>query len=98
MIVKKYLAIFSSKVDKSGKKRLHFKTFPNPVSDVIKFDFVGKNSFHVSIFDCKGAKVLETQLCIQKRQINVRKLPSGVYYLKVNSDKVNKFEKLIIQK
>lgn len=69
----------------SAKKNL--KIYPNPVDDILSFDFPSESRYnhdsYFSIYSSDGRKI-ESGSLINDR-INVQKLPSGLYLLKLNS-------------
>lgn len=85
-------------INRDSKISRSFKSYPNPVSSIVNFNFQSDNLFQVSIFDNKGRLLLSDMLDNKKRQIYVDKLPAGIYYLKVRSGGINRAEKIIIQK
>lgn len=76
-----------------------FNTFPNPVKDIIYAEvseliIEGK----LKIIDTKGTLIYEISINNQQNiEIDVSFLPSGIYYLTINSDKVNISKRIVKQ-
>lgn len=76
-----------------------FNNFPNPVKDIIYAEvseliIEGK----LKIIDTKGTLIYEISINNQQNiEIDVSFLPSGIYYLTVNSDKVNTSKRFVKQ-
>ncbi len=69
--------------------------YPNPASDVIKFDTdLRLESFR--IFDAFG-RVVKQGALYQTAQIPVNDLPSGAYFVRLKSDKGSLIKKLVVQ-
>ena len=66
------------------------KVYPNPASDVLNISVPGLNGNQNSIrvVDMKGTVMMEEKITRSLQQINISRLPKGVYMLKlVNGDK-----------
>ncbi len=64
------------------------KMYPNPTSDIVYFN---KNIKKVSVYNSLGKRVLETT----KDNFNTKLYPSGVYIVKIESDRGTSIKKLI---
>jgi len=75
----------------NGMNRI--SVYPNPTSDVIKIEKLKPNS-SLELTDNSG-KLVKTISNIQsdKTEINIKNLPSGIYYLKVDGQSVHKIIK-----
>jgi hypothetical protein len=71
-----------------GLQELEFKILPNPASDLIKITFNSNSNenFEAAIFDVKGIMVLNSIINKSSNQINIDKLDSGIYLLRLISD------------
>ena len=71
---------------------------PNPTKDKISIslpEITGKNQ--LSIFNINGEKVLERQLTDNETQIDISVLSRGVYFVRVQDEKMTEVTKLIKQ-
>lgn len=69
----------------------NIKIYPNPASDMLQFDL--NNIDKIEIFDINGnLKLIDKSV----RNVNITDLPSGVYFLRIYTDKSIYIEKLII--
>jgi len=63
------------------------KIYPNPAQDYLTIDWQGTETLALQLFDALGKEVLtETILPKTKQQLDVSKLPKGVYLLQVNGE------------
>jgi len=79
--------------DKDFEIAFDFSIYPNPASDIINIKSISTIDT-IEMFDLLGKQVLVTE---QTEQIKVNDLPSGVYLLKVYSDKGNMTKKVVIE-
>lgn len=80
--------------NKSSENQLvDFSVYPNPASESFKIG-VHAEVLSVEIFNIMGAKVLSVE---GKREINVSELQSGIYFLKIETDKGILNQKLIVR-
>ena len=71
------------------------KVFPNPASDYVILDLPVAGDYKVEIYNQFGQRVLFKNVKSQK--VNLRlDLDSGIYFLKVSSDKMELSRKLIV--
>ncbi len=68
--------------------------YPNPAKDKLWFNSMDKN-LHIVIFAVDGSRVMERE--INQAVLDISKLHSGLYYLKVRLDDVEQVFKLIKQ-
>ncbi len=66
--------------------------YPNPVKDVLHIDKVDSNDIQVEIYNTAGDKLVDVR---NKNRISVSHLSSGVYFVKVITDKGVYSKKLI---
>jgi len=82
----KFLA--TSEVSKSK-----ISVYPNPSSDVVKIENLKPNSL-LELIDSSGKSVKTiSNIKSDKTEINIKNLPSGIYYLKVDGQAVQKIIK-----
>jgi hypothetical protein len=75
-------------IDNSDLESGSLTIFPNPSSNmiIIKGEYL-KGKFPVNIFDTKGKLMLSTCTKPENQfEINISQLPSGLYYLKINTE------------
>ena len=72
-----------------------FKMYPNPVEDVLHFSIQNNTIEHIKLIDINGKIVLEASNDIE--QLNVSKLPSGLYLLQIKTS-LGSISKKIIKK
>ncbi len=72
--------------------------FPNPATDVvvITFDANEFNTARITILDTKGNVVMETEVQESQSTLNISKLETGVYFVKIDAAQFNKVSKLIV--
>ena len=69
------------------------KIFPNPVDDVLKIGNLGEVSL-IKIYDSSGKLVIQTiEQGNKTLEINVKYLPAGNYFVKINDEKIVKIIK-----
>lgn len=63
------------------------KVYPNPASDVLNISVPGltTNQATVRVVDMKGTVMMEERITRNLQQLNISKLPKGVYMLKLNN-------------
>ncbi|MGB3605853.1 DUF7619 domain-containing protein [Psychroserpens sp.] len=84
----------------SDKDLTAFEVFPNPAKDNITIQ-TNQNSFGnitVSIVDIQGKLILESQISeVQRFDIDISAIQSGLYFVKLNSNGKSLIKKLIIE-
>ncbi len=72
--------------------------YPNPVSNG-KIYITSKNasSKEITIYDVLGKRVLQTNLNVNNKEVNVSVLNSGVYIIKIQEGDASTTRKLIIK-
>jgi len=88
--------------DAENTSGLSVSIYPNPATSVVNLTIsTGENNFVVTIFDMQGRQVnvfdLQAHNGFASQVINVSALSKGVYYLRIQSVKINKTEKLIVK-
>ena len=74
-------------VESPGETLAGFSISPNPVADILRFDFEGISeigSVYVTLNDVSGHAVFSGE--IFEKQLDVKSLPSGIYFLKVETE------------
>lgn len=84
---------------------LSFSTFPNPFSSQIQIKIKGEGKMNVDIYNLRGQKILSQKL-LPTRDSNTfvwnamdkegRKTESGIYFVRVSSDKQSLVKKVIL--
>ncbi len=69
-------------------KQGHFVFSPNPVSDVLNVEYIGKNNDTRSfeIYDVLGKLVYQISNDLQENEINTSHLERGTYFLRIHQD------------
>jgi hypothetical protein len=76
-----------------------FVVSPNPVSDVLNIEYLGKNNDirNIEIYDILGKLVYQVSNDLQENEIDIHYLQSGTYIWKINQDgnvQTGKFTKI----
>lgn len=73
------------------------RIFPNPVSDVLNIEVDGQLDYNITIYDLGGKLVFSLK---NKRIIDVRSLPHGIYLLEIEDQKTGHkiVEKIVVGK
>ncbi len=61
--------------------------YPNPVTDVLNFNFANNNAHNISIVNSIGAVVGDYTLPAGTASLNLSHLSSGLYFVKIASEK-----------
>jgi len=75
--------------------------FPNPASDKIIIETNGNsilNEIDVRVMNIIGKTVFEEKIKGQKNELDLGKLPEGVYYVSLNSASLKEMKKIIISR
>jgi hypothetical protein len=74
-----------------------FRIFPNPCDDFlnVEFDSVPTGNFRNGVFSADGNKRLSSETAGTKTTVNVHSLSAGIYFLKLSSDQLTFFRKLV---
>jgi len=71
----------------SEARRLDFKMFPNPSSDIVNIQLpTGTSEAEVGIFDYTGRMVSSKKVTLTDQQVDVNNLAAGMYMIRVTSD------------
>ena len=77
-------------------EKLNIEIYPNPAGNFITINSENKTEFNVIMFNIYGQQVLIEKNNIEKSVLDVRQLPSGVYFVKIYSNYDIKDAKIII--
>ncbi|OIQ30077.1 MAG: hypothetical protein BM564_04740 [Bacteroidetes bacterium MedPE-SWsnd-G2] len=61
------------------------RVFPNPVIDEVEVSLTSTNQFEVNLYDVSGKLLKQLEDQSDAVQIKMKDLPSGVYFLKINT-------------
>jgi len=74
----------------------NFTTYPNPSAGLITIIMPGLFlESQLSILNCNGQKLIQRQVTETSMEIDIRSLPPGVYFVKVQNEKTSIIEKVI---
>ncbi|MBE9467758.1 MAG: T9SS type A sorting domain-containing protein, partial [Bacteroidetes bacterium] len=79
---------------------LNFKIYPNPVRDILNVEVLNnkiENINQVSIINLSGKEVYNDKNVNTKKEINVKYLASGIYYIELKIGNKTKRQKFIIE-
>ena len=76
-----------------------FSIYPNPANEVVTIDFSNPLSSEaiIKVYDLLGKIILVEEINNQKNQINVSKLPSGSYFIKIETENTTTAKQFIKQ-
>lgn len=84
-------------VEFEGKK-VSVDIYPNPVHDFININIEGEQQdIMVSIYTVSGQLVRQESLTEMNNQVNLSELNGGLYFIKIESDDLNVYQKIIKQ-
>ncbi|WP_312766401.1 T9SS type A sorting domain-containing protein [Epilithonimonas sp.] len=72
--------------------KLNIKVYPNPATDYIIVENLKTNS-NIELIDSSGKLIKTISNKVSKTEINIKNLPSGIYFLKVDGQSVQKIIK-----
>ena len=73
------------------------KIYPNPASQTVTIEVPGLKQ--LEIMDISGRTIFaETNIDINKHQLDISTIASGVYFIRLKSDKYITIRKLVIDK
>lgn len=79
---------------KTHKARIEM--YPNPACDRITVDGAAENNLKIAIYNVFGELMLQRELNYQINEIDISKLPAGMYIIKVSNDYLTE-QKIIIK-
>lgn len=71
------------------------KIYPNPTSDIIRFDFAGNEIGHIKVLNLSGKIIMEKTSVKRNETLNLSKFPAGMYFILIQTDKETLVLKLI---
>ena len=71
--------------------------FPNPASDLLNIDLGDLNGENIEMYDALGQKVLFEEMDFHNHQLDLSRFESGVYVLKIQTDKGLASKRVIIE-
>ncbi|MFA8300560.1 MAG: glycosyl hydrolase family 18 protein [Hyphomicrobiales bacterium] len=72
--------------------------YPNPCFNEVKIISNNKSKIdNVTITDSKGAKIISKDINATNASVNIEKIPSGIYFIKIDNDNQSTIKKLIKQ-
>jgi len=83
-------------VTPAKKPTAHLKIYPNPSNGLIKIESNFELNGKLEILNITGKIVYSAKIKSEKKTIDLRNLPKGMYFIKVNSGNYSKTEKLVI--
>lgn len=98
-IIKLYNATYTSIEEKNTPSEA-IRIFPNPTINqlTIEINTSKKLNYQLNIYDIKGRKVLFQNDLHKTLQLDVNKLPNGIYFVElINNEGIKKVEKIIIE-
>jgi len=88
------ISVTSSELATNSFMNANFRSYPNPVTDVLHVSYV-KNISQVTVFNMLGQQVLAKTLNVTNGTIDLSALNSGTYIVKVASGKETKTIKVV---
>lgn len=87
-------------VEESNVVNPTFTIYPNPANSNITINYSGDLSQKTSLIICNylGQEVMQSNLLSNTTTINVNDLMSGVYFIKIRTNKTQQVQRLVIQK
>lgn len=79
----------------SGPESFDVLIYPNPTSDMVYIDLEKQQQVHVGLYDIHGQEVLKQDIFNLRNQLDISKLKSGVYIIKLEGLKKLKAERLV---
>lgn len=76
----------------ASKNKINY--YPNPVVDYVYINDANKIK-NVEVYNTVGQRLINENINAEKASVDMRKLPAGVYIIKVNSDKESQTIKII---
>lgn len=73
---------------------LDLMIYPNPASSFVSVTV--SKAINLDLFSIVGEKVISQRLILGKNNVNISKLPMGIYFCRISNEKFSKTEKLII--
>lgn len=87
------LKLGSTQITEPGSLNAHI--YPNPASDKVYIDLDRAADIEVTLFDIHGQEVLKDKLHDLRNQLDISRLTSGVYLIKLEGEEIIKVERLV---
>jgi hypothetical protein len=87
------LKLGSTQITEPGS--LNALIYPNPASDKVNIDLDRAADIEVTLFDIHGQEVLTQKLHELRNQLDISRLTSGVYLIKLEGEDMMKVERLV---
>lgn len=94
---KEYTFFFIVTSNEEVKLEYGLEVFPNPVADVLNLEQDQTEQWQVSMLNIAGQEMLSEQWQGSNLRLDVSQLPSGIYFLRMETDKVVYTERIIIR-
>ncbi|MFK5889769.1 MAG: T9SS type A sorting domain-containing protein [Flavobacteriaceae bacterium] len=77
---------------------LNFTMYPNPSDDIVSFQLPSNtNKAQVTVFDYLGKSLLEQNISPSNKNIDISKLSSGIYFVRIQTNSKVGTKKLIVR-
>jgi hypothetical protein len=93
-------AVFSNRVLSTGdfKTKSAFSLYPNPLNNVLNISTVNGKSYKFTIYDATGKIMLTKEINTAfKAKVDVKHLPSGMYFAKLTTNGVSVYNKKLVK-
>jgi hypothetical protein len=84
---------FTSTLSNNDMVFENFKMYPNPVEDILHFSMGNNQMESLTLIDINGKKIIE--LTENSNQLNLSKIPSGLYLLQIKTENGSISKKII---
>lgn len=75
----------------------NFKVYPNPADNTLHIEKGFIEKAELSIINIQGVEVINLEFMESKIQVDIEKLPSGVYYIQLMGDQANGVKRVVIK-
>lgn len=81
--IMKQIKISTTSISEIPDKDIHFKLYPNPAHTALFLEGINQQSSDIgyTIFDYTAGKISDGNLSVGKTEIDLRTLPSGIYFI-----------------
>jgi hypothetical protein len=93
-------AVFSNRVLSTGdfKTKSAFSLYPNPLGNVLNISAINGKSYEFAIYDATGKIMLTKEInTALKAKVDVKHLPSGMYFAKLTTNGVSVYNKKLVK-
>lgn len=81
---------------RNGKKETIGKVYPNPANAELKIS-LNADSYQLSILDQSGKVVLSKQVDTNFEIIDIKELPNGIYFVKLENETISENHKIVVK-